>query len=125
MIKSWKVERPTSKANKGTVSMIARTDIITNSLAPHLNNVHPAPPLLLAFLQHSFLSLLQAHYTSRLPTRSAANRGVASSPTIRSPAPILYAIVHEVMKMEFRKKFLFPSLSVANWFPGHMAKGAH
>ena len=23
----------------------------------------------------------------------------------------------------FRKEFLFPSLSVANWFPGHMAKG--
>jgi len=61
------------------LSMIARTDIITNSLAPHLNNVHPAPPLLRAFFQHSFLCRLQAHYTSRLPTRSAANRGVASS----------------------------------------------
>ena len=23
----------------------------------------------------------------------------------------------------FRKKFVFPDLSVANWFPGHMAKG--
>ena len=25
--------------------------------------------------------------------------------------------------MAFRKRFNFPNLSVANWFPGHMAKG--
>ena len=25
----------------------------------------------------------------------------------------------------FRKHFNFPSLSVANWFPGHMAKGKY